>query len=187
MLNNRYRLIFPNVLTAINLVLAFGALTTLQRGISDQVLILILIGVVIDGLDGLVARLFNATSSFGKQFDTLADLSLFYAVPAMMLYQRTGWLGVLPLLCGAIRLARFNAVDGSSKPYFEGLPTPMAALLIAGNVLFVSSLLPLIACTVCLCVLTISAVRFPHPLKSLADRGAPVPIVRFAPRPRPLP
>src|SRR6185312_10258797 len=86
---------------------------------------------IFDALDGRVARLAKATSQFGVEYDSLSDLISFGMAPAVLLYQwalqpfdRLGWLAAfLFLVCGALRLARFNVMTGViSKKYFQGLP-----------------------------------------------------------------
>ncbi len=99
---------------------------------------------VFDLLDGRVARLTNSTSEFGVQYDSLSDLVSFCMAPGVLLYLwalqpfgRVGWLvSFFYVACGALRLARFNVQKKVSDPaYFEGLPSPMAAGIVASSVL----------------------------------------------------
>jgi CDP-diacylglycerol--serine O-phosphatidyltransferase len=96
-----------------------------------------------DGLDGRVARLTNTQSSFGEQYDSMADMLSFCVAPALLVYfwqfsdlGKIGWLGAFVYTAaGALRLARFNTQIGvEDKRYFQGLPSPAAAALVAGMV-----------------------------------------------------
>lgn len=98
---------------------------------------------VFDLLDGRVARMTHATSKFGMEYDSLSDLISFGVAPAILLYlwalkpfERIGWLAsFLYMACGALRLARFNVQAASiEKKYFQGLPIPMAAGIVATSV-----------------------------------------------------
>ena len=98
---------------------------------------------VLDGMDGRVARLTNTQSAFGEQFDSLSDMTSFGVAPALVMYEwalqdlgRWGWAGAFVYCaCAAMRLARFNANIGViDKRFFQGLPSPAAAALIAGFV-----------------------------------------------------
>ena len=100
---------------------------------------------MLDGLDGRIARMTKSTSGFGVQYDSLADLVAFGVAPALLVYlwalkpfQQFGWVAAfLFVVCGALRLARFNVQQGSMDPrYFNGLPIPAAAMLIATSIAF---------------------------------------------------
>jgi CDP-diacylglycerol---serine O-phosphatidyltransferase len=104
----------------------------------------IFVAMVLDILDGKVARLTKTTTQFGVEFDSLADVVSFCVAPAFMLYAfvlgrlgRAAWLGAfLFVICGALRLARFNVHSGmSDRRYFVGLPTPAAAGIVAAVML----------------------------------------------------
>ncbi|MFQ5671504.1 MAG: CDP-diacylglycerol--serine O-phosphatidyltransferase [Nitrospinales bacterium] len=105
----------------------------------------IVLAIVFDGLDGRVARLTKTTSKFGVQFDSLADIISFGMAPAFMVFSwklkpfgRIGWMAAfLFLICGALRLARFNTMksDEDEDGYFNGLPIPGAAAVIASIVI----------------------------------------------------
>src|SRR5436190_566085 len=106
--------------------------------------VMILVAQLCDALDGRLARLTRSTSSFGIQYDSLADLVAFGVAPGILVYQwalrpwgRWGWLAAsLYVTCGALRLARFNVQIASvEKRYFVGLPIPAAAGVIAATVL----------------------------------------------------
>ncbi len=105
----------------------------------------IVIAIIFDALDGRIARLTNTTSEFGMHYDSLADIISFGIAPAFLIYVwklkpfgRIGWMAAfLFLLCGALRLARFNAMpDDQRSQHFLGLPTPGAAAVIATIVIF---------------------------------------------------
>jgi len=103
----------------------------------------IMVAMLWDALDGRVARLTNTQSDFGAQYDSLADLVSFGVAPALLVYEwslsdlgRIGWLAAFIFLaCAALRLARFNTQIGTSnKRYFQGLPSPAAAGVIASMI-----------------------------------------------------
>jgi CDP-diacylglycerol--serine O-phosphatidyltransferase len=103
---------------------------------------------VFDGLDGRIARMTNSSSAFGAEYDSLADMVSFGLAPALLLYQwalsdfgKLGWLIAFVYTAGAaLRLARFNTQVGvADKRYFQGLPSPAAAALLAGLVWMVES------------------------------------------------
>jgi CDP-diacylglycerol--serine O-phosphatidyltransferase len=104
----------------------------------------VFVGMILDILDGKVARLTRTTTQFGVEFDSLADVVSFCVAPAFMLYAlalqqfgRVAWLGAfLFVICGALRLARFNVYQGvTDRRYFVGLPTPAAAGIVASTAL----------------------------------------------------
>jgi CDP-diacylglycerol--serine O-phosphatidyltransferase len=136
--------LFPALLTIGNLFCGFYALilTTDQR--YTEAAYAILVAMVMDMLDGRVARLIKATSQFGVEFDSLADVVSFCVAPAFLLYTfalgdmpRAAWFGTaLFLICGALRLARFNVQTGTvDRRFFIGLPTPAGAGVIASTVI----------------------------------------------------
>jgi CDP-diacylglycerol---serine O-phosphatidyltransferase len=136
--------ILPNLFTTGNLFCGFWALISVFQEKFFYAAIAILLAGVFDVLDGKVARLSGATSKFGIQYDSLADLVSFGIAPALLAfswalrpYGRFGWLAAfLFVVCGALRLARFNvqASSGETK-YFKGLPIPAAASMIALTIL----------------------------------------------------
>lgn len=137
--------IFPNLLTAGNIFAGFYAIVTAMNLHFERAAIAIMIAALMDGLDGKVARLTGATSRFGIEFDSLADLVSFGVAPALLMYiwgikayGRIGWVAAfLFVACGALRLARFNVQAATTeKRWFTGLPIPMAALTISTTVLF---------------------------------------------------
>lgn len=144
------RVIVPNSIT-LAAILA-GYIAILETFYGDYVMAagFIIIASVLDMFDGRVARAMNATSDFGIEFDSLADLVNYGVAPALLYYfyffERWGFVGIilsfLPVCCGAIRLARFNITSDPDIPtrYFVGLPTTVAALVLAGFVIFTNSL-----------------------------------------------
>src|SRR5438876_981817 len=124
----------------------FRALILRVQPRYDQAARAIFVAIVMDMLDGRIARLMGATSQFGVEFDSLADVVSFCVAPAFLLYTsalsslgRPAWLGAfLFVICGALRLARFNVHTGTGdRRFFVGLPTPAAAGLVAATVLLV--------------------------------------------------
>ena len=132
----------PNIFTIFNLILGFVAIINIQNGNYIIACYIILLAAVFDSLDGKIARLFKISSNFGKEIDSLADLVSFCLTPSLLVYdlycKQLLILGEviasIPLILGAIRLARFNLEDNNSD-YFLGLPTPMCALGIVSIVL----------------------------------------------------
>ncbi|MGE0615003.1 MAG: CDP-diacylglycerol--serine O-phosphatidyltransferase [Bacteriovoracia bacterium] len=137
--------IVPNIVTTANMFCGFYSVIASISGNYTLAAWSILAATIFDSLDGRIARLAKATSSFGVQYDSLCDLISFGMAPAMLLFQwslnpfgRLGYLAAfLFLACGALRLARFNvSTHVVPKGYFQGLPSPMAASVIATFVIF---------------------------------------------------
>jgi CDP-diacylglycerol--serine O-phosphatidyltransferase len=140
--------LLPALLTTGNLFCGFFAmiLTTQQR--YTEAAVAIFVAMVMDMLDGRVARLMKATSQFGVEFDSLADVVSFGVAPAFLLYAfalsalgRAAWLGAfLFVICGALRLARFNVLTGTTDGrWFVGLPIPAAAAVVASAVILLQN------------------------------------------------
>jgi CDP-diacylglycerol--serine O-phosphatidyltransferase len=136
--------ILPNLFTTGNLFCGFWAIISVFQERFFYAALAILLASVFDVLDGKVARLSGATSKFGVQYDSLADLVSFGVAPALLAfswalrpYGRFGWLAAfLFVVCGALRLARFNVQSSSGEvKYFKGLPIPAAASMIALTIL----------------------------------------------------
>lgn len=136
--------ILPNLLTTGGLLAGVYSLVTCLRGDFLVAALAIMAANVFDVLDGRVARVTKTTSEFGSQYDSLADLVAFGVAPAILLYRfalepwgSLGWLAAaLYVICGALRLARFNVQrDEVAKRHFVGLPIPAAAEVIAASVL----------------------------------------------------
>ena len=141
------RIIFyslPNTFTALNMACGFTSIILSWRGEFYQAALVLILGAIFDSVDGRVARLTGTQSSFGEQFDSLSDLISFGLAPSLLIYNRflleAGRLGLVIafifVLCGALRLARFNSsIEKVSSSFFQGLPIPGAAIAIVGYVL----------------------------------------------------
>lgn len=136
--------VLPNLVTTGNIFFGFFAVIQAFRGDFLKSAYAIVVASVFDLMDGRLARLTRSTSKFGAEYDSLCDLISFGMAPAVLLYmwalqpfERIGWLACfLFLACGALRLARFNVQAGViEKAYFQGLPIPMAAGIVASSVL----------------------------------------------------
>ena len=135
--------LLPSVLTTFGMFAGFYSIISSINGDFTIAAISILIAMFWDTLDGRVARLTNTQSAFGAEYDSLADLVSFGLAPALLVYQwtlyelgRFGWLAAFVYLaCVALRLARFNTQVGiADKRYFQGLPSPAAAGVIASMI-----------------------------------------------------
>src|SRR3990170_3179568 len=134
--------ILPNLFTTAALFAGFYAIVQAMNGQFEYAPIAIFIAMIMDGLDGRVARWTHTESDFGAQYDSLSDMVSFGLAPALVMYEwalsglgKLGWLAAfLYAAAAALRLARFNIqTDGDSR-FFTGLPSPSAAALIAGLV-----------------------------------------------------
>lgn len=135
--------LLPNLATTGNLFFGFYAVILSIQGNFAHAAYSIIGAAVFDLLDGRLARMTRSTSKFGAEYDSLCDLISFCMSPAILLYLwalqpfgRIGWLAAfLFVACGALRLARFNVqAHVVEKAYFQGLPTPMAAGIVASSV-----------------------------------------------------
>jgi CDP-diacylglycerol---serine O-phosphatidyltransferase len=133
--------ILPNLFTLAALFGGFYAIVMAMNGRFDLAAIGLFSAMVLDSLDGRVARMTNTQSAFGEQMDSLSDMVSFGAAPALIAYEwalkslgRWGWIAAFVYCaCAALRLARFNVNTGViDKRYFQGLPSPAAAALVAG-------------------------------------------------------
>jgi CDP-diacylglycerol--serine O-phosphatidyltransferase len=133
--------ILPNLFTLAALFGGFYAVVMAMQGHFDQSAIGIFCAMVLDSLDGRVARMTNTQSAFGEQMDSLSDMVSFGAAPALVSYEwvlkglgKWGWFAAFVYCsCAALRLARFNVnTHVVDKRYFQGLPSPAAAALVAG-------------------------------------------------------
>ena len=136
--------VLPNLITSGSLFAGFYSIAATYNGQFEKAAMAIIIGVVLDGLDGRVARITHTTSKFGVEYDSLADLVSFGVAPAFLVYGwalsqfgRWGWLAAfLYLICGALRLARFNVqVNTVEKGKFNGLPIPAAATFVSSIIM----------------------------------------------------
>ncbi len=136
--------LLPSMFTVANLFCGYGCVVYATQGDFDTAAILIGIAMVLDTLDGFVARLTNSSSAFGVQLDSLADVVSFGLAPAILAFtwglwplQRIGWAaGFIYLTAAAMRLARFNIQTSAvtDKRFFVGMPSPAAASVIASTV-----------------------------------------------------
>lgn len=159
--------ISANVLTVCNVILGSSAIVYTLNENYTAAGILILVAVVIDGLDGKVARKFHSASEFGKQLDSLCDLVSFGVAPAVLLYALSladfNLIGltvtILFIVCGALRLARFNISSTSS--FFLGVPITMAGGILAIVSMLPVNQVPVLVIVFILSLLMISTVRIP--------------------------
>ncbi|MCU0835146.1 MAG: CDP-diacylglycerol--serine O-phosphatidyltransferase [Chromatiaceae bacterium] len=135
--------LLPNLFTTAALFAGFYAVLASMNGRFEAAAIAIFAAMVLDGLDGRVARLTHTQSDFGAEYDSLSDMVAFGVAPALVAYQwaleglgRAGWLAAFVYTAAAaLRLARFNTQIGiADKRFFQGLPSPSAAAIIAGGV-----------------------------------------------------
>ncbi|KDB52418.1 CDP-diacylglycerol--serine O-phosphatidyltransferase [Sphaerotilus natans subsp. natans DSM 6575] len=133
--------ILPNLFTLAALFGGFYAIVMAMNGRFEQAAIGVFCAMVLDSLDGRVARMTNTQSAFGEQMDSLSDMVSFGAAPALIMYEwalkgmgKLGWIAAFVYCSGAaLRLARFNTNIGVvDKRYFQGLPSPAAAALVTG-------------------------------------------------------
>jgi len=168
--------LLPSLLTTGNLFCGFLAIVFTGEHRYDHAALAIFVAMVMDVLDGRIARLMHATSQFGVEFDSLADAVSFCVAPAFLLYTfalgqlgRPAWFGAfLFVICGVLRLARFNVHTGTGdRRFFVGLPTPAAAglaastvLLLVGGPLAQWGLVAIAAATYLVALLMVSTVRY---------------------------
>jgi len=162
----------PSLLTAGNLFLGVISIILVFNERPGLAAIMVIIAMLLDGVDGRVARALNAQSEFGKELDSLADVISFGVAPAFLMYVVAlqdvtpvlSWLvtGLFPI-CGALRLARFN-VKESTPGYFIGLPIPAAGGILATIALFKDDLSStvFIVTAVILSLLMVSNIRYPN-------------------------
>ncbi len=142
--------LLPNLFTTAGLFAGFYAIVAAIQGRYAPAGVAIFVAMLMDGIDGRVARLTHTQSEFGVQYDSLSDMVCFGVAPALVMYQwalrsmadfgwmwaKAGWLAAFIYTAGAaLRLARFNTQVGTAdKRYFLGLPSPSAAAVVAGLV-----------------------------------------------------
>lgn len=137
--------LLPNLFTSAALFSGFYAIVSAMSLKYELAAIAIFIAMVLDGLDGRVARMTNTQSAFGAEYDSLSDMVSFGVAPALIIYLwalkplgKLGWIAAfIYCACAALRLARFNTKledPFQDKRFFQGLPSPAAAALIAGFV-----------------------------------------------------
>ena len=136
--------VLPNLITSGSLFAGFYSIASTYNGNFEKAAIGIVVGAILDGLDGRVARMTHTTTRFGVEYDSLADVISFGAAPAFLAYGwalsgfgRWGWLAAfLYLICGALRLARYNVqITTAEKGKFNDLPIPTAGIFVASMIL----------------------------------------------------
>jgi CDP-diacylglycerol--serine O-phosphatidyltransferase len=141
--------LLPSLFTTGNLFFGFYAIVHAALGDPEKAALGIVLAAVFDALDGRVARLAHATSKFGAEYDSLADVVSFGIAPAMLAFTagdlhelgRKGWVFAFVFVaCAALRLARFNVHPSRYKGRFEGLPSPAAAGMVAATIWFLGFL-----------------------------------------------
>lgn len=142
--------LLPNLITTAALFAGFYGIVAATQGKFEQASVAIFIAMIMDALDGRVARMTNTQSEFGAEYDSLADMASFGLAPALVMYEwslsslinaswhwgKLGWLAAfLYVASAALRLARFNTkASNTDKRYFQGLPSPAAAAVVVGFV-----------------------------------------------------
>lgn len=160
----------PSVFTVGNLFLGIIAIILAFQNETEYAAITVIIGMLLDGLDGRVARMLNAQSEFGKELDSLSDVISFGVAPAFIMYVvvlgeigAAGWLitAIFPI-CGALRLARFNVYPGTPG-YFIGLPITAAGGVLATFALYHEffNIYLLVIGMLALSFLMVSTVKYP--------------------------
>lgn len=172
----------PNLFTIGNLFLGIISIILVFNNNADLASIMVIVAMLMDGLDGRVARALNAQSEFGKELDSLSDVISFGVAPAFIMYQvaftgippATAWIvtAIFPI-CGALRLARFNVVAGTPG-YFIGLPIPAAGGVLCTLALFHKDInsYALLICTLLLSYLMVSRTKYPNFKKFGIPRAA---------------
>jgi CDP-diacylglycerol--serine O-phosphatidyltransferase len=162
----------PNLFTIGNLFLGIISIISVFNDKPELAAIMVIVAMLLDGLDGRVARALNAQSEFGKELDSLSDVISFGVAPAFIMYvvafsslpSAAAWIvtAIFPI-CGALRLARFNVVEGVPG-YFIGLPIPAAGGVLCTLALFHSELnsIVLLLSTLLLSYLMVSTVKYPN-------------------------
>jgi CDP-diacylglycerol--serine O-phosphatidyltransferase len=139
--------LLPNAFTTAALFGGFYAIVMAMNQRFEDACWAVFIAMVLDALDGRIARLTNTQSEFGAQYDSLSDMVSFGAAPALVIYEyslrglgKLGWIAAFVYCAGAaLRLARFNTnIEVVDKRYFQGLPSPAAAALVVGFILMMT-------------------------------------------------
>ncbi|SDS56434.1 CDP-diacylglycerol---serine O-phosphatidyltransferase [Paenibacillaceae bacterium GAS479] len=163
----------PNLFTIGNLFLGIVAIILVFNDKPEMAAMMVIVAMLLDGVDGRVARALGVTSEFGKELDSLSDVISFGVAPAFIMYvvafqdlnsDAASWIvtAIFPI-CGALRLARFNVISGIPG-YFVGLPIPAAGGILATLALFYKDIQPwvLMASTLALALLMVSTVKYPN-------------------------
>lgn len=139
--------LLPNAFTTGALFCGFYAIVMAMNQRFEYACWAVFVAMILDGLDGRVARLTNTQSEFGAQYDSLSDMVSFGAAPALVIYEwslrglgKLGWIAAFVYCAGAaLRLARFNTnIEVVDKRFFQGLPSPAAAALVVGFIMFMT-------------------------------------------------
>ena len=179
--------LLPNLFTTAALFAGFYSIVAAMKGHFDIAAMAVFIAMVADTLDGRVARMTNTQTAFGAEYDSLSDMVAFGVAPALIVYSwslshlgKLGWLAAFLYTAGtALRLARFNTQShDADKRYFQGLPCPPAAAVVAGSVWLGYSYniqgiligLPIALLTVFMGMLMVSTIRY-HSFKQIDLRG----------------
>src|SRR3989339_646420 len=135
--------LLPNLFTTAALFAGFFAIVQAMQGDFERAAMAIFIAMVLDGLDGRVARMTNTQSAFGAEYDSLSDMVSFGAAPALVVFSwalqslgKFGWIcAFIYCVAAAFRLARFNVqLEVADNRYFTGLASPLAAAIVAATV-----------------------------------------------------
>ncbi len=141
--------LLPNAFTTAALFCGFFAIVMAMNNKFEHATWAIFVAMILDALDGRIARLTNTQSEFGAQYDSLSDMVSFGAAPALVMYEwslrglgKFGWIAAFVYCAGAaLRLARFNTnIEVVDKRFFQGLPSPAAAGIVAGFILMMNDL-----------------------------------------------
>lgn len=179
--------LLPNLFTTAALFAGFYSIVAAMKGHFDIAAIAVFIAMIADTLDGRIARMTNTQTAFGAEYDSLSDMVAFGVAPALIVYSwslshlgKLGWLAAFLYTAGtALRLARFNTQShDTDKRYFQGLPCPPAAGVVAGSVWLgytydvqgVLIAIPVGLLTVIMGALMVSTIRY-HSFKQLDLRG----------------
>lgn len=188
--------LLPNLFTTAALFAGFYAVVAAMKGYFEPAAIAIFVAMILDSLDGRVARMTNTQTAFGAQYDSLSDMVAFAVAPALLVYSwslfnlgKMGWLiAFLYTAATALRLARFNVqLTDADKRYFQGLPSPAAAGVIAGAIwlgntyelegVFIDILMSII--TLAVAALMVSTIRY-YSFKQIDLKGkVPFVVVLF--------
>ncbi len=180
--------LLPNLFTTGALFAGFYSIVASINHKFELAAIAIFVAMVLDGMDGRIARMTNTQSDFGMQYDSLSDMVSFGLAPALVMYQwalfgmgKLGWLAAFVYTaCAALRLSRFNTqATSQDKRYFQGLPSPAAAAVLAGMIWcgevyeLIGETTSLVFClpvTVIVGILMVSNVRY-HSFKEFDLKG----------------
>lgn len=181
--------LLPNLLTTAALFSGFYSVVAAMKGYFDIAAIAIYVAMIADTLDGRVARLTNTQTAFGAEYDSLSDMVAFGVAPALLVYSwslshlgKLGWLAAFLFTAAtALRLARFNTqAHDQDKSYFQGLPCPAGAAVVAGTIWLCSSYdvvgsgiliaIPVAILTIAVAGLMVSTIRY-HSFKNIDLKG----------------